>query len=142
MVDALGCLDAGRRGDVYWAGRLTLCSDPDDLARYDRVFDAYFGDRPNSLVRRPVVPSMQPLRVALPEDDPRDAAEEEPADDEPEVAGAAASRIEQLRSRDVAELNAAERTDLHTLLAAFRLPGEMRRSRRLTPAPRGGVDRA
>ena len=29
--------------DVYWAGRLTLCSGPDDLDRYDRAFAAYFG---------------------------------------------------------------------------------------------------
>ncbi|MYQ30904.1 hypothetical protein GTW65_07475, partial [Streptomyces sp. SID4956] len=24
------------RTDVYWAGRLTLCGGPDDVARYDR----------------------------------------------------------------------------------------------------------
>src|SRR3954468_21223210 len=99
MADALARLDAGRRGDVYWSGRLTLCSDPDDLARYDRVFAAYFGDRPNQLVRRPVVPKLQPLRVTLPDEDPGDRPDDEPADedDETEVASAAASRIEQLR---------------------------------------------
>src|SRR4051794_23671432 len=78
MVDALAFLDPGRRRDVYWSGRLTLCSDPDDLARYDRVFAAYFGDRPNSLVRRPVVPTLQPLRVAVPPDDAGDAADDDP----------------------------------------------------------------
>ena len=30
---------------VYVAGRATLCSGPDDLERYDRGFDAWFGDR-------------------------------------------------------------------------------------------------
>ncbi len=142
MADALAQLDAARRADVYWSGRLTLCSDPDDLARYDRVFAAYFGDRPNSLVRRPVVPKLQPLRVALPPDDRGDGDDDPTDEDEPEVASAVASRTEQLRSRDVAELDSAERTDLYTLLAAFRLPGEVRRSRRLSPAPRGTVDRA
>ena len=35
-------MDPARRRDLYWAGRLTLCSGPEDLERYDRVFDAYF----------------------------------------------------------------------------------------------------
>ena len=42
---ALGWLDPARRADVYWAGRLTLCADPDDLPRYDAAFDAVFGGR-------------------------------------------------------------------------------------------------
>ncbi|MBA2530397.1 MAG: hypothetical protein H0V19_10655, partial [Euzebyales bacterium] len=42
-VGALTVLDPARRADVYWAGRLTLCGDVDDLDRYDRVFAAYFG---------------------------------------------------------------------------------------------------
>ena len=39
-IAALGRLDAARRTDVYWAGRLTLCGSADDIARYDRVFAA------------------------------------------------------------------------------------------------------
>ena len=39
----------GRRsataGRSYWAGRATLCADPDDLARYDQVFAAWFAGR-------------------------------------------------------------------------------------------------
>ena len=51
-MTALSALDPARRDDVYWAGRLTLCGSRDDLARYDAVFAAYFGDRPGSIVRR------------------------------------------------------------------------------------------
>ena len=51
-VQAAAALDPGRRADVYWAGRLTLCGSEEDLARYDTVFAAYFGDRPGSVVRR------------------------------------------------------------------------------------------
>ena len=51
-VAALRELDAARRDDVYWAGRLTLCDNPIDIQRYDRVFAAYFGDRPLSVERR------------------------------------------------------------------------------------------
>ena len=52
MVQALDRLDPSRRDDVYWAGRLTMCGSVDDTERYDRVFAAYFGDRPRTLIRR------------------------------------------------------------------------------------------
>jgi uncharacterized protein with von Willebrand factor type A (vWA) domain len=139
LADALGRLDAGSRSDVYWAGRLTLCSTAEDLPRYDRVFAAYFGNRPNTLVRRPVVPRMHAQSLALPSNDEQRGEE---SDDEQQAASAAASRSEQLRRRDVADLSARERSDLNALLAAFRLPGESRRSRRRIPAGRGSIDRA
>ena len=28
---------------VYWAGRLTLCGEPDDLPVYDRIYARFFG---------------------------------------------------------------------------------------------------
>ena len=43
MIAALDHLDVTRARDVYWAGRLTLCAEPADLARYDVAFAAYFG---------------------------------------------------------------------------------------------------
>lgn len=138
---ALAELDPGRRDDVYWAGRLTLCSRADELPRYDRVFAAYFGNRPATLIRRPVLPRRSSQALALAEKD--EAGPEEPSDDgDRQAAAAAASRTEQLRQRDVADLSARERADLFALLAAFRLPGETRRSRRQVPALRGPVDRA
>jgi uncharacterized protein with von Willebrand factor type A (vWA) domain len=140
MADALATLDPGRREDVYWAGRLTMCSRADDLPRYDRVFAAYFGDRPKTLVRRPVLPRIQNQTLALPSTDDHPTGGEE--EEEGQTASAAASRTEQLRHRDVKDLSASERADLYALLAAFRLPGETRRSRRLNPALRGPVDRA
>src|ERR1700712_2197172 len=141
FAGALTRLDATRRSDVYWAGRLTLCSDADDLPRYDRVFDAYFGARPATLVRRPVLPKLRTQTLARGE---RDAPSPEQQADEGEqtAAAAAASRTEQLRQRDVAELSTRERSDLYALLAAFRLPGETRGSRRRPPSLRGRVDRA
>jgi uncharacterized protein with von Willebrand factor type A (vWA) domain len=140
MLEALDRLDPSRRADVYWAGRLTLCAGPDDVARYDRVFAAYFGDRPATIVRRPVVPQVRLRAVTTDDagaaDDPPDTGE----DATPLTA--AASRTEVLRHRDVAGLDQAERTELNRLLAAFRLAGELRRSRRRCPAPRGRLDRS
>jgi uncharacterized protein with von Willebrand factor type A (vWA) domain len=137
--EALADLDAGKRDDVYWAGRLTLCSTADDLSRYDNAFAVYFGERPNTVVKRPVVSKVQTQSMALPDADP--AGGDEAGDDE-RPATAAASSTEQLRARDIAKLTARERFELNALLAAFRLPGETRRSRRKTPSLRGGVDRS
>lgn len=137
-VDALRRLDPRQRDDVYWAGRLTLCSSADDISRYDRVFAAYFGDRPDALVRRPSVPAAHlQLVAANGEDDvPGDDADEDTA-----PASAAASATEVLRHRDIAGLSAADRAVLARLLAAFALPGERRLTRRLGPAHSGRVDR-
>src|SRR6478736_6468139 len=42
FAEALGVVDAGRRDDVYWAGRATLLRRPEDAAVYDRVFARCF----------------------------------------------------------------------------------------------------
>jgi uncharacterized protein with von Willebrand factor type A (vWA) domain len=137
-VDALRRLDPRRRDDVYWAGRLTLCSSAEDIARYDRVFAAYFGDRPTALVRRPSVPAAHLRLVAAGSDD---TVPGEDADEDAAPASAAASATEVLRHRDIAGLSAADRAVLARLLAAFALPGEHRTTRRRGPAHSGGVDR-
>lgn len=135
-VRALAVLDPARREDVYWAGRLSLCAGPDDVEAYDRAFDAFFaGVTVGERRQQPV-----PRRVVLPAAGDLDAARGE--GEEMAVMAASASTAEVLRDRDVGRLTKAERAELARLLAALRLPGETRRSRRLRPAPRGGIDRA
>ncbi len=137
-VSALAELDPNRRADVYWAGRLTLCGSPDDQARYDTAFEAYFGDRPGAMVRRQRLNKRELRLVAEPGDSPG-----EPDGDEQsaqESVSAAASTVEQLRHRDVSAMTPAEREVLRRLLAALRLPGERRTTRRLRPSLRGQVD--
>ena len=137
---ALDLLDPNARGDVYWAGRLTLCGSADDIARYDRVFAAYFGDRPAALVRRPKTPATTLRLVAPPHDDAVPPAADDTATDGTPMP-AAASPIEVLRTRDIATLSAADRRLLARLMAAFALPGERRRTRRTAPDRRGDIDR-
>ncbi len=135
-VQAMAALDPARHDDVYWAGRLTLCGSEEDLARYDAVFAAYFGDRPGTIVRRqrlakPALRVVADGGVTPPDSD----------GDGEELSGvAAASSVEQLRHRDVSRLTAAERAELHRLLGLLRLPGEVRHTRRKRPAARGAVD--
>jgi uncharacterized protein with von Willebrand factor type A (vWA) domain len=42
FLTALDELDVTSKPQTYWAGRLTLCADPDDIGRYDAAFDAWF----------------------------------------------------------------------------------------------------
>ena len=135
-VEALAVLDPSQRADVYWAGRLTLCGTVEESRRYDAVFEAYFGDRPGSIVRRQrlLVPRLQ---LVSSDDGPDEDADEEV---ESGVASAAASSQESLRHRDVSRLSALERAELNRLLVRLRLPGEVRRTRRQRPSARGSVD--
>ncbi len=117
---------------MYWAGRLTLCDSPTDIERYDRVFAAYFGDRPTVVgrqtrVNRPRVHLVQPVSAGS--DDPDEAVAGDPAG-----VRAAASLQEVLRHRDIAALTPAEREELRVLLARLSLRGELRTSRRMRVA--------
>src|SRR4051812_47582848 len=69
LIAALSVLDPALRADVYWAGRLTLCAGVDDIRRYDRVFAAYFGDRPTAVIRRHATPAAQLRLVSMSADD-------------------------------------------------------------------------
>ncbi len=135
---ALDWLDASRSADVYWAGRVTLCADPDDLPRYDAAFAAVFGGE--GIAMGPLREPPEALTVALA---PAAAADPLPAagDGSRQRLRAAASTTEALRKRDIAGLSATERAELARLLATFTLPGELRPSRRRRPAVRGPVDR-
>ncbi|WP_079174758.1 vWA domain-containing protein [Streptomyces malaysiense] len=140
FLRAVSLLRPGVRADVYAAGRATLCGGPDDLERYERVFTAYFG-RTGGSAALPAVRTPPPPRPRLGARDSvsggRDPGERDPLG--PPTA-ALASSTEVLRHRDVAALDAAERAQLHRLLAAFALRGEARRAARRRPARRGEVD--
>lgn len=136
-IRALDVLDHTRRHDVYWAARLSFCADREDLVRFDRVFDAYFAGVTATAARRQEVWQ----RVVLPAAGTEGDAGGEEGSEVP-VTAASASATEVLRHRDVAQLTPSERAELERLLAALRLPGELRRSRRRRPAPRGRIDQA
>ena len=136
MLEAVGALDVLDPTAVYWAGRLTLCGNPDDLERYDAAFAAYFGgERPRL---RPSAEQQQVRRVAVAA--PLEAGTGEGADDAPAPELAAqASADEVLRHRDVADLTAAEREHLRRLFALLQPAAPMRPSRRRRPSPAGSV---
>jgi uncharacterized protein with von Willebrand factor type A (vWA) domain len=139
FVEALAALDSTRRGDVYWAGRLTLCGGPDDLSRYDRAFEAYFFDLhtpPRPVEARQVPLTLVSIQASL--GNPR----EPEGDDVLPTAQASASARETLRMRDLATLSPADRDVVNRLIAAFHVTGDERQTRRFRPAHRGAIDRA
>jgi uncharacterized protein with von Willebrand factor type A (vWA) domain len=135
-IEAVAVLDPLRRDDLYWAGRVTLCAGPEDLSRYDAVFEALVSGRLPRLRPRPVtIVQSVPIAVAGPDGD---TAGEGGGDTEA-MLRAAASTVEVLRHKDVTALDADERDALHRALAALELPGEARRSRRWRRSPYGGA---
>lgn len=140
FLTALDALDVTSRMQTYWAGRLTLCSDPDDLPRYDRAFDDWFTPPRGGGRTRIVDERKPPPKLAALTPSQRDA--EDRGDDEraaPQVF-AHASGNEVLRNRDLAELTSAEREHLRRLLALLRPELPTRRSRRRHPSRHGPTD--
>jgi uncharacterized protein len=131
---ALRQVDLSDPGHVYWAGRATLCRSPDDIGRYDLVFENWFG----STVLIPI-----PQRGHRPRRARIAALTAGGATD----AGGAAPRLrvaaddtEILRHRDIAELTKAERAHLTELIAALHPRPPTRPALRLRPSRRGPVD--
>jgi uncharacterized protein with von Willebrand factor type A (vWA) domain len=136
MLSALGHLDVLDPGQVYWAGRLTLCADPEDLDRYDAAFALYFTGRRPARGRNATEPPPM-LRPAGFEPDADGGAE---SDGERPSFAVHASRHEILRHKDITTLSAAERAQLQRLFALLAPRASGRRSLRYTGAPRGRVD--
>ncbi|MFJ6670021.1 VWA domain-containing protein [Actinosynnema sp. NPDC091369] len=131
FVAAVGHLDVARREDVYWAGRVALCGEPDDLPRYDAAFAAWFGGMP------PVPPrarARQTSHLAALGDGAGRGGRPAP------VVKVAASDVEVLRRKDIATLSPAEKRHLDELLAALAPVPPTRRALRRTPARRGAID--
>ena len=132
FLQALDALDVASEAQTYWAGRLTLCADPDDIPRYDLAFGEWFArdkGRLGTRMRdeRPPPPPKLAALVA-----PREASSGDGDADGQEL-HARASGAEILRHRDVGDLSPSEREHLRQLLALLRPDPPTRPSRRLRP---------
>ncbi|GAB3205751.1 vWA domain-containing protein [Marinactinospora thermotolerans] len=136
FLTAVAELGVGRPNAIYWAGRITLCSGPEDLERYDACFARHVE------AGLPGPPTggegSQTFRAPVWHPAPR---RERGACDAPEHAVAACD-TEVLRSRDIATLAPAERAEVARLLSLVERRGPRRRSRRTVPARRGRPDLA
>lgn len=133
-VALLGPSEEGTRA----AGRATLCAGPDDLARHEQVFAAYFDHRTGLPRPRPAAPATTSY-ASMPL---AEAAGADGGPEETDVVRAMASDAEVLRHRDVAGLSPAERARLTALFATLRPRAPHRRSARQRSWHRGEVDAA
>jgi uncharacterized protein len=137
FVRALEELDVARRDDVYWAGRVTLCSRREDLEIYDRAFRAFWED----VSRQALKPPKTRISVSMVDDSvqpPKRTVERNERGEE--AVRLRYSPVDVLRTKDFALYTAEEFAELHKLLADLKLSGALRKSRRLEPAPRGRHD--
>ena len=135
---ALEELDVTRREDVYWAGRITLCSRPEDLELYDQAFEAFWENvKKPRVFRRPKTQlSLSPINDSV--QPPKKTAERNKEGEE--AVRLRYSPVDVLRSKDFALYTAEEFAELNKLLADLSLSGALRSSRRLEPASRGRRD--
>jgi len=132
-LDAVALVGLADMRATYWAGRATLCSTPDDLHRYDQVFDTWFNQRAGRPFTRLSDPP--PMRAAA-------MVDSEDGEDSGDLdhARAAASAAEVLRHRDVADLSAHEKRRLGALFASLHVRVPVRSTARHEPWRRGSVD--
>jgi uncharacterized protein len=138
FVRAVEELDVTRREDVYWAGKVTLCSRPEDLELYDRAFRLFWeGEEPRRIA--------QPPRFRLSLSGAKDSAQPPKKTVEKSERGEEAVRLHYspvnvLRKKDFADCTPEEFAELYRLMADLNLSGDLRKGRRLGPAPRGRRD--
>jgi uncharacterized protein with von Willebrand factor type A (vWA) domain len=137
FVAAVAQIGLDDRTGVYWAGRSTLCGDPDHLRPYDLAFDAWFGGDTVRYGR--VNPYQRPQATPMASLGDTAAGGSE-VEEEQETVRAAASATEVLRHRDVGELDDAARDQVRRLLASLAARQPLRRATRRRPAHHGELD--
>ncbi len=135
FLQAAALVGAGDARATFRAGRATLCAGPDDLVRFDQVFEAWFSAReplPRSIPRQ----QAREVSTALPLGDFDEIAGGEPHD----VIRASASDAEVLGHRDVAGLKPEEKALVDAMIRSLRPRLPRRRASRRTPWRRGEID--
>jgi hypothetical protein len=125
--------------DLYWAGKATLVSRPEDGPAYDRVFRMYFLDSgaPAStrLVLQPQSVAEAEAALVMPGTEPG----QEDNDEERPALGWMASNVDALKHRSFAACTPEELAALRRIVERMRLTPPRRRTRRTRtrPATRG-----
>ncbi|TDV41873.1 hypothetical protein CLV71_119195 [Actinophytocola oryzae] len=134
-LGAVAELDVAEPTQLYWAGRLTLCAEPDDLPRYDDAFAAWFAAKPPQARQKTTQRPRATVTMAALTEVGSSSGERETTE-----LKVAASDTEVLRHRDISQLTAAEREQLREMMATLHLAPPLRRSMRLRPHRAGRLD--
>ncbi|MBK5224191.1 MAG: VWA domain-containing protein [Acidimicrobiia bacterium] len=128
FVRALGETGVQREA-VYWAGRATLLTRPEDIDVYDSVFAAFWQQGTAAVLR--AAARSTPVTIALDDGDEPPAGEGDDTEaDDGEVVSVRYSPREVLRHRDFAECSADELAEAHRLMDTMRVTSTRRPSRR------------
>ena len=147
-ADALDVMSRSKLSEVYWAGRVTLLSDPKDIPVYDEVFQRYWGrfwGAGGALVE------VEQEQVAIGLDDGiEDELQEDGQAEEDgktgeypdEIIAVRYSRAEVLADKDFSQCTPEELAEMTSLFAQLRFGGAKVLSRRLRPSlhARGPLD--
>lgn len=131
FTEALAAVGLSDGNDVYWAGRATLLSRPEDIAMYDAMFLAFFH---RNGVGFKVRFEDEPESAALGTDDGDGEGEGDGDDDTLALRYSAA---EVLGEKDFAEFTKAELMEAQRIMAKMRLSPSSRSSRRRVPSVQG-----
>jgi uncharacterized protein with von Willebrand factor type A (vWA) domain len=129
--EALVATGIDRRSSAYWAGRATLIRRFEDVADYDCAFTVFWDAAAEDRADDAAAP-VRTLAVA-PDDPSAEPGRKPPAQ---RVRAVRWSATEVLRDRDFAAYTPAEFDEARRVLRDLRLPGLLRRSRRLQPVRR------
>jgi uncharacterized protein len=136
FLDAVARLGLEDQRATYLAGRATLCAGPDDIERYDQVFEGFFNGRDGLPRPRPASSTPSVAAAGLPTSEEGGGSAEDPD----EVVRAMASSAEVLRHRDVATMTPGEKQRLAAMFATLRPRPPTRRTARHQPWHRGDLD--
>ncbi|MCU1656348.1 MAG: hypothetical protein JWO57_1004 [Pseudonocardiales bacterium] len=133
-VAALDHLDPLDIEHVYWATRLALCAEPDDLPRFEALFDAWFRDRPAA----PPIPSLPDPATVSAQLRSLPRAQDDNSGEQP--LRTAANDTDVLRRHDISALTDAERDEINRMIAMLAPKVGARRTRRYRPGGRERID--
>ena len=143
---ALDVVNRSKLSEVYWAGRVTLLSDPKDIPVYDEVFQRYWGrfwDAGGSIVEQEQVAIGFDSGVdELDEAEGDSETEEDSEAEEDQIIAVRYSHAEVLADKDFSKCTPEELAEMTSLFAQLRLGGAKVMSRRLRPSlhARGPLD--
>ncbi len=125
FTQALRAVGVASGDDVYWAGRATLVTRPEDIAMYDAMFLAYFHRNGTGFKVRF---EDEPESASLGTDEGGEDAEGDAGDDD--VMALRYSAAETLNQKDFAEFTREEMYEAQKVMNKMRLEPAVRASRR------------
>lgn len=120
------------RKSVYWAGRTTLITDPENISLYDQAFIGFWEGQ--TFLEQDLLPLIQTVTLAIDDGPPLGEIADKEERPEGEVINLRYSTSEVLQQKDFALYSLKELEEAHVLMQAMLLIGGNRSSRRKLPS--------